>query len=66
MMPLIYLTHPRQWTVYDLWSDASDEAAIVVDVPEALMTRWLTVRDEFSAVQRVLHDLYHDALSQQK
>jgi hypothetical protein len=60
-MPLIYLTHPRQWTVYDLWSDASAEQAIVVDVPESLMARWQIAKDEFSAVQRMLHDMYHDA-----
>jgi hypothetical protein len=65
-MPLIYLTHPRQWTVYDLWSEASDAQAIVVDVPASLMARWQAVRDEFAAVQRALHDIYHDAWSQQR
>jgi hypothetical protein len=63
-MPLIYLTHLGPWTVYDLWSDANTEQAVVVDVPESLIARWQTVKNEFSAVQRVLHDLYHDALSQ--
>jgi hypothetical protein len=66
VMPFMYLTHPREWTVYDLWTDANTENAIIVDVPEALIARWQTVKNEFSAVQRVLHDLYHDALSQQK